>query len=102
MTELQQDLALRLLKGDRYLLPKPNFKGQHGFMLYVGNANPEKWFPYKAFKGVKELLKKDKKGKLTLNLNLVRQIHGNTLINKQYKKSKNGTRSNKPQTTIQN
>lgn len=105
MTDLQHDLIKRLTKEGYYLATRTAFSGKKGYMLYFGNANPEKWYPERTVrKSVYEYLKKDKFGRLTLNLNLVRQLNGNTLLKKFYKqktKKAHGIRSNQPETAIQ-
>jgi hypothetical protein len=105
MTDLQHDLIKKLSLHQYYLAPRLAYSGRKGYMLYSGNANPVKWYPERTVrKSVLEVLKKDKSGRLTLNLNLVRQQHGKTLLKKFYKqktKQTHGIRSNQPQKTIQ-
>ena len=104
MTDEQHDLIKRMSTGKYYLAPRIRPSGRWGYMLYSGNANPEKWYSSKTAKIVLGVLKKDKSGRLTLNLNLVRQQHGKTLLKKFYKqkiKKAHGIRSNQPETAIQ-
>lgn len=86
MNDLTCDCVIRMLN-DRttYLAPKKSHSGTGGYMLYQGNANPVKWFSPAQVSPLKDLLKKDKNKRLTLNLTLVRQLHGKSFIKQQYK-----------------
>lgn len=79
-------LIVMLLTESRYLRHRINHNNEAGFMLYEGNATPLRFFHEKNVKEIKDLLKKDKKGKLTLNLNSIRQLDGRSAIKKLYKK----------------
>ena len=85
MTYEQKELVFALLRGDCYLRPKKSPNGKYSFMIYSGNQKPVKYVTDNAYKAVKEYVKKDKSGKITLNLTVVRQLHGNNHIKKQYK-----------------
>lgn len=88
MTDLQHDLIKKLFKPGFYLMTRLRHSGRRGYMLYQGNANPVDWYSEANYKIVKEVVKKDKIGRITLNLNLVRQQHGSSLLKILYKKQK--------------
>lgn len=56
-----------------------------GYCIYSHDMKPEKWFSEKAFKELSPLLKKDKKGRYTLDLQTVRRYHGNSFVKRLYK-----------------
>ena len=88
MTDLQHDLIKSLSKRNCYLRVRMSHGGRWGYMLCEGNANPVRWYSEKTTKIIYELLKKDKDGKMTLNLNKVRQQHGKSLVKILYNKYK--------------
>lgn len=91
MTYLQHDLIKIMISGKYYLASRRAYSGRPGFMLYTGNAIPKKWFSEKTVKkSVWNSLKKDSHGRLTLNLNRVKQLHGKSLLKKLYKQHING------------
>jgi hypothetical protein len=78
-------IVIRMLQDKTlYLLPKKSNTYRTGFMMYQGNQNPVKWFTDTQVKPLKALLKKGKNNRLTLNLSLVRQLHGKSFIKQQY------------------
>lgn len=72
-------------KKDFYILPVTNGHGRAMFKMYSGNMNPEYYIRSKTYKKIRDLVKKDKRGRITLNLSLVRKLHGNNWIKKAYK-----------------
>ncbi|HXR84291.1 MAG TPA: hypothetical protein VN722_08285 [Hanamia sp.] len=104
MTGHQKYLLKLLLEEGYYLLKTKNLNGVEKYKLYHGNANPVQWINQRTAKCLKEYFKKDKKGIITLNLNLVRQAHGKSNIKTFYKNSKkqsnHGIRSNKSEEKI--
>ncbi|MEJ7610645.1 MAG: hypothetical protein WKF88_05635 [Ferruginibacter sp.] len=53
-------------------------------MLYEGNQSPVKWFSDATARIIRQLLKRDRRKRLTLNLTMVRRQRGNTLLKKLY------------------
>lgn len=88
MTDLQHDLVKSLFRPGTYLMTRTAHSGRMGYMLYEGNANPVRWYSSRAFAIVRQVVKKDKAGKITLNLSKVRQQHGKSLVKILYKKHK--------------
>lgn len=91
MTTAQLNIIKGLLHKGRYLLPRMKHSGRQGYMLYEGNANPLYWYSCQTFNIIRDVIKKDKDGRITLNLNDVRQLHGKSTIKILYKKSRNGS-----------
>lgn len=89
MTDWTYHLMKKLLTEDCYLAIRESRTGRSGYMLYSGNQNPEQWFSDATLKSIRNSLKKDKQGRFTLNLSLVRQQHGKSLLKQLYKKYKN-------------
>lgn len=88
------DLALKLLKNKTaYLRVRPNSTGRKGYGLYINNNEIIHWYSQKQVNELKDVLKIDKHKRLTLNLSLVRQLHGKNFIKQQYKLLKNGNRN---------
>lgn len=86
MNDWTCDLVIKLLKNKTtYLRVRPNSTGRKGFGLYKGNQVLIHWYTEKQVAQLKELLKVDKQKRLTLNLSLVRQLHGKSFIKQQYK-----------------
>lgn len=86
-TKAHLTLFSELLKG-KYLRHTTNNKGKGQYKLYEGNQKPVRWVKNGVMRNLTSLLKQDKKGRLTLNLSNIRQLHGNTLPKKIYKQSK--------------
>lgn len=98
MTANQKSLLRLLLESDHYLVMTMNHNGTRKYKLFQGNANPVRWVHPRTANFLDNYFKKNKKGIITLNLNLVRQAHGKSNIKTYYKQSKNknhGTGSNK-------
>jgi len=57
--------------------------------LFKEGSIPVQRVKERTFAKIGGLFKKDKKGRHTLNLSLVRGLHGNDAINRAYKKMKN-------------
>lgn len=92
MTNKQKTLIKYLLMKDHYLMRLRSHTGVVKYKLFQGNQIPVRWFEGKTVSGLTGIFKEDKKGRLTLNLSLVRQKHGNAFIKRQYKqKSKHET-----------
>lgn len=88
MTDLQHQLTKQMYRHGVYLRCKPALSGRTGYMFYSGNQNPERWFSAKTAWPIVNICKTDKDGRLTLNLNKVRQQHGKTLVKNLYKNQK--------------
>ena len=84
MTKLQNDLIRRMMTGNYYMMPKVTHRGRTGCMLYKGHQDPVKWYSDKTARIIRQLLKRDKRGRLTVNLSLVRRQHGKSLIKQLY------------------
>lgn len=79
MTHLQKDIISKLIVG-HYI------KVCHGRdILYRDNAVPVLRLKYFDMKKVSPLLKKDRKGRMTANLSIIRQLHGNCIAKRIYK-----------------
>lgn len=87
MNDWTCDLVIKLLKNKTtYLRVRPNSNGRKGFGLYQENQVLIHWYSEKQVDQLKDVLKVDKQKRLTLNLSLVRQLHGKSYIKQQYKK----------------
>jgi hypothetical protein len=89
MTADQQVITESLLRGC-FLRKKINHANRHGYTLYTKDCSPIKFFKEKTLDSfVKNLpskiFKTDRHRKMTFNLTVVRQLHGNSFIKKQYK-----------------
>lgn len=91
MTPVQKKVMTTLLNGGCITF---------GYRVLDHNKNPVARIREKTFKGFKKLLRKSGNVYL-LNKKKVRSEHGNSFINKQYKKLLNGTRSNKSEKGVQ-
>ena len=85
MNHQQKQLAFELLTGEYYLMLKKNSNGTHVYTQYKGNQVPVKNYSVANVKTFRQLLKTDKKKRLTINLGLVRQLHGRSHIKRTYK-----------------
>lgn len=95
MTDKQ--LFEQLLQG-KFLRKRACRDARFAFVLYEGNMNPSGQVTRKAWLRIRDLLKEDKKGNITLNLTEVRKLNGKSNAKKLYKQFKNqndGIRSNK-------
>jgi len=89
LTIIQKTVILHLLT-DGYLILCRNFKGARKFKLFTGKQNPVRWLTDKQMDyRIKNLLKENKKGIYTLNLNTVRSLDGRSWVKKQYKRISN-------------
>lgn len=96
MTDNQKVIIETLLNRDHYLLETNNYNGVSMYKLYKGNQIPVRYVHAKTVSSLRRLFKRSKTGRLTLNLNLVRQEHGNSFIKQHYKKAtRHGNGSNK-------
>lgn len=86
MTPQQKILAFQLITGDYYLVQRMRRSGAMGYVLYQGNQTPVKQYSAATVNKFRSVLKTDSKNKLTINLNLVRQLHGKSHIKSTYKK----------------
>jgi hypothetical protein len=79
------NLLGQLLQG-KYLMPATNHNGITGFKLYTGKQVPVGFFPAsgRQYKTVKGILRKDRKGRYLVNINSIRQLHGNDSRRKFY------------------
>ena len=85
MTPALRKLLIDLLGGQHYLKIWSSTNNSRSFKLYAGNMNPCRYVGYRTMKRIKDILKKDKHGRYTLNLSRVRQLHGNNMVKKLYK-----------------
>ncbi len=88
MTANQRHIIQKLLQENHYLVSQCARSGVVKFKMYEGNNNPVQWVDQRTIKRIKNFLKKDKKGRFTLNLALMRQAHGNSIVNRLYKKKR--------------
>jgi len=88
MTREQKQLATMLIIGGYYLIDRVNIKRKEGYMLYHGIQEPVKWYPESRIEYFMKYLKMDKRERYTLNLNLVRRMHGKCTLKKLYKNRK--------------
>ncbi|RYG33366.1 MAG: hypothetical protein EOO01_33290 [Chitinophagaceae bacterium] len=103
MSAAKKELINKLLSGEYYLMEADDRRTQRGFILYHGKQKPERWYKRTSLKHLIVLFKEDKKKRLTLNLSLVRQEHGKSIVKRLYKifKTKtDGTRNNKTEAGI--
>ena len=61
---------------------------RHRYAVYDSIANPIYSVSDANYRKLAPLIKTDKKGRITLNLTKVRQLHGNEWLKKEYKSSK--------------
>jgi len=73
------------MAADYHLRKGIDHDGQAGFYLYDGDI-PKYFFRERQLKKILPLLKVDKKGNYTFNLNKVKTLHGNCFIRKQFRK----------------
>lgn len=86
MNHLQKTLLLLLLTNDdHYLMKSSDFKRRDIYKLYKGNQELVRVYKAADYKKLHDVTKKDRKGRLTLNINLIRQLHGKNHIKKTYK-----------------
>lgn len=77
-----------------YLLQRPSIRNPNGYGLYVGNQILVGRLTALQFYVIRNVVKVNKNNKkITLNLSLVRQLHGKHFIKQQYKILKNGNRN---------
>lgn len=89
MTWSQTILAKKLLKG--FFLRRYTGRKKKGYTLFDAKVNPLEFISEKVKNGLgrfirKDIWKRSKNGGLTLNLNVIRQLHGNCTLKKLYKK----------------
>ncbi|MDF2189321.1 hypothetical protein [Paraflavitalea sp. CAU 1676] len=104
-----------LLTG-RYMRYSKNLEGDEVFKVYNDRAEVVAYYPIRFFqplraqaelfgeqqqettqvKDLRYLFKEDRKGRITLNLSIIRQQHGNTWIYKRYKKLKHEKNDHQP------
>jgi hypothetical protein len=89
MTKTQKNIAEKMFN-DCYMMQRLNHSKRLMFMLYEGNANPVKYVSPSTFKHFWDMnvLKKDKLGRFTFNLSIIRQMHGKTVLKTMYNKRK--------------
>jgi hypothetical protein len=58
---------------------------KHPYCVYDAKMNPLYHISRKMYKRLYSLIKTDKKGRITLNLSKVRQLHGNDYLKLEYK-----------------
>lgn len=84
LTNNTRDLVSLLLQG-YYLRKRINHSGVCGFMLYQGAQIPVLFVHERTVKSIFPFLK-EKRKVYTINLSLVRQAHGRTIVKQMYKK----------------
>lgn len=77
-----------LLEG-RYMARRQG--NRHPYAIYEGKAKPIYNVSKSNWKVLSPLVKKDKQGRITLNLSTVRSLHGNEWLKQEYKKHKKST-----------
>jgi RNA:NAD 2'-phosphotransferase (TPT1/KptA family) len=88
MTKQQKDLVWLLLQEDHYMVKTINAKGREMYKVLEGRQKPVRHFSTVTVNGLKDLFKTDDKKRFTLNLNLVRQLHGKSYIKILYTKTR--------------
>ena len=86
MTDNQKYLAELLMTGDYYLREINHAKKRKAWKLMDLENNPIKYVTPGTVKKYKHILKKDKIGRYSFNLNLVRQENSNAYVKQLYKK----------------
>lgn len=98
MTDNRKQIVEVLLSG-WYLVKWKNHRGTSCYRLYDQHGNPRTNLREKTIDNLdrrmavpkgKKIWKRDKAGRITLNLSVVRQLHGKGWINKMYKQQQNG------------
>lgn len=93
-----------MINDGAYLYKRTTRTGRQGYGLYTGKHLLHSWHSSRVVSRFSHLMKTDINEKLTFNLSLVRQEHGNSLVKKiynTYKKTNHGTRSNQPEAEVQ-
>lgn len=85
MTPSVKSLLSNLIDGHHYLKDWSTVQKSRSYKLYKGNMIPCRYVGNQTVRQIRDLLKKDKYGRYTLNLNRVRQLHGNSIIKRMYK-----------------
>lgn len=94
MKEKIRNIVKKLMQGEYYMRKTIGLKGEELFTVYTGSQVVVMRLKEHHLKKVMQVFKKDKKsGKITINLNLVRQQHGNTVVKKIYKKKESNCHS---------
>ena len=86
MTRNEKDLIALLLQEDHYMAKAINSKGKEVYKVFKGRQIPVQYFSIITVNKVKDFLKIDHKKRMTLNLNIVRQLHGKNYIKMLYNK----------------
>jgi len=83
----EQKAVIKDLVNGIYLMKRTNFYGNEMYMLYDGKMKPQRYVLKRTIdKGIiSALLKKDAACRITLDLRVVRKLHGNSFIKEQYK-----------------
>jgi len=92
-------LAANMVREGMYIMPRMSIDKRHTHALYSSGKVLVGKVSNKQFRRIKKLLK-CRNEKYTLNLSLVRQLHGNSIFKQIYKTHKNVDRSNKAETGI--
>jgi hypothetical protein len=90
------ELYKLLLKGN-YMRTRMNNDRNSVYVVYTGNQLPIRYFKRAIGDKLKDYLKTDSKGRMTLNLSSIRQLDGRSFMKKTYKKDR--TKNEKLQTT---
>lgn len=91
MNATLKDLVTTLLRGGTYLRVRPSRNGKPAYMLYSGNQVPVRGYSERNYKQIHDLTKKDRIGRITLDLRLVRQMDGRSFVKKRYRQTRKTT-----------
>jgi hypothetical protein len=84
MTSTQKNFVKLMMTPGHYALPR-QARGVQKLAIYKGNQVLVRQFIIGTVKEFRELFKKDRAGRMTINLTKVRQLHGKSWVKKQYK-----------------
>lgn len=96
-----REVLISLINHEYHIRARKNFKGDNTYCVYNKSASPIISMREDDFKAVEHLTKK-KDGIITLDLRKVRALHGNSVIKKLYKLSRQIKSQNHEQATRKN
>ena len=88
MTKQQKDLIWLLLQEDHYLVKTINARGKEVYKIMQGRQIPVQYFTEATVNKISDFLKSDGKKRMTLNLSIIRQLHGKNYIKMLYTKKR--------------
>ena len=88
MTKKQKDLVWLLLQENHYMIKAINARGKEVYKVLKDRQIPVRYFSEINVKKIKDFLKSDSKKRMTLNLSVIRQLHGKNYLKILYKKSR--------------